>query len=116
MDIDAEPARSVVPLYQNLGIMVVNLINDDEETHYMQLEVSLMTRNTNSAKALESYVPVFRNALLELFSRQSYQNMLLPAAREKLRAEANETVLRVATRKMKQPQIEDVLFTSLVIQ
>ncbi len=113
---DDPPARSAVPLYQNLGTIVVNLVNSDEETHYMQLDVSLMTRSTKCAKALEFYVPIFRNALLELFSRQDYQSMLLPAEREQLRSDARDTVLKVAAKKMKQPHVEDVLFTSLVIQ
>ncbi|WP_281647182.1 flagellar basal body-associated FliL family protein [Parendozoicomonas sp. Alg238-R29] len=116
IDPEAPPQVSIVPLYQNLGTLVVNLIDENEETHYMQVDVVLMTRNAKYAKTLESYVPVFRNALLELFSNQSYKVMLIPKNRAQLRADARELVLKVASRKMKQAQVEDVLFTSLVIQ
>ena len=115
--VDEVAARSLVPLYQNLGSLVVNLVDEDEEeTHYMQLDIALMTRNKNCAKAMVFYVPVFRNSLLELFSRQTYKQMLVPARREGLRSEARDAILKVAVAKMKTPQIEDVLFTSLVIQ
>ncbi|MCL6269563.1 flagellar basal body-associated FliL family protein [Sansalvadorimonas sp. 2012CJ34-2] len=113
---DGGVLRSDVPLYQKLGTMVVNLLDDDEETHFMQVDVTLMTRNVKCAKALEYYVPVFRNAMLDLFARQGYKRMLVPAEREVLRKEALDVALKVATMKMKNPQIEDVLFTGFVVQ
>ena len=113
---DGGVLRSDVPLYQKTGTLVVNLLNEDDETHYMQVDVTLMTRNVKCAKALEFYVPVFRNVFLELFSRKSYQQMMIPDEREKLRKDAFDAALKVATKKMKNPQIEDVMFTSFVVQ
>ncbi len=110
-------AQSPVPLYQGLGHLVANLVDEEDyETHYMQVDVSLMTRSQRCAKAMAFYVPLFRSELLELMSRQTYKDMQQPEQRQILRSEARTRILKVAKERMKNPQIEEVLFTSFVIQ
>ena len=117
-EVPAEPVavKSAHPLYQNIGTLVVNLVDDEGETHYMQVDVTVMTHSAKAAKTLEHYVPVLRNAFLEMFSTHTYKDMLVPVKREELRVKSRELVQHVAMKKMKQSQIDDVLFTSLVIQ
>ena len=121
MDEEETPVQPVLvksahPLYQNIGTIVVNLVDEEGETHYMQVDVTVMTHSAKAAKTLEHYVPVLRNAFLEMFSTHTYKDMLVPVKREELRMKSRELIQHFAMKKMKQSQIDDVLFTSLVIQ
>lgn len=106
---------SALPLYQSVGSLVINLV-DDEEAHYAQLDVSLVTHSKKCAKDLPAYIPMIRGRLLDLLSRQSYQAMLVPEKRESLRMLARDMVKSVAVENMKNPKIDDVLFTGFVVQ
>ncbi|MCY4473440.1 MAG: flagellar basal body-associated FliL family protein [Kistimonas sp.] len=106
---------SAFPLYQELGSLVINLV-DDEEPHYAQLDVSLVTHSKKCAKNLPAYVPIFRSRLLDLLSRQSYESMLVPEKRESFRVRARDMVKHLAMENMKYPRIDDLLFTGFVVQ
>ena len=96
--------------------MVVNLINDETyELHYMQLSVSLMTRNEKAFKSMEANRPLILNTMLELLPTWSFKVVMDPTKREALRRQILDTLQNMPG----YPQIkglEDVLITNMVIQ
>ena len=96
--------------------MVVNLINDETyELHYLQLSVSLMTRNEKAFKSMEANRPLLLNRMMELLPTWSFKVVMDPTKREDLRKQILNTLLNMPD----YPQIkglEDVLITNMVIQ
>ena len=96
--------------------MVVNLINDETyELHYLQLSVSLMTRNEKAFKSMEANQPLLLNTMMELLPTWSFKVVMDPTKREDLRKQILNTLLNMVD----YPQIkglEDVLITNMVIQ
>ena len=96
--------------------MVVNLINDETyELHYLQLSVSLMTRNEKAFKSMEANRPLLLNTMMELLPTWSFKVVMDPTKREDLRKQILNTLLNMSD----YPQIkglEDVLITNMVIQ
>ncbi len=96
--------------------MVVNLINDETyDLHYMQLSVSLMTRNEKAFKSMEANRPLILNTMMELLPTWSFKVVMDPTKREALRRQILDTLQNMPD----YPQIkglEDVLITNMVIQ
>lgn len=96
--------------------MVVNLINDETyDLHYMQLSVSLMTRNEKAFKSMEANRPLILNTMMELLPTWNFKVAMDPTKREVLRRQILDTLLKIPD----YPQIkglEDVLITNMVIQ
>ena len=96
--------------------MVVNLTNDETyDLHYLQLSVSLMTRNEKAFKSMENNRPLILNTMLELLPTWSFKDVMDPAKREPLRRQILDTLLKMSDF----PQIkglEDVFITNMVIQ
>ena len=96
--------------------MVVNLINDETyDLHYMQLSVSLMTRNEKAFKSMEANRPLILNTMMELLPTWNFKVAMDPTKREGLRRQILDTLLKIPD----YPQIkglEDVFITNMVIQ
>ena len=107
--------KGLPPQYLILKDMVVNLRDEEDEPHYMQLEVAVMTRSTKCLEALEAYKPLIRNTLLDSFAEHYYQQMLKPDSRRMLRDKAL-TALKGLTPKIKPDKIDQILITNLVVQ
>ena len=95
---------------------MVNLINDETyDLHYMQLSVSLMTRNEKAFKSMEANRPLLLNTMLELLPTWSFKVVMDPTKREALRQQILDTLLKIPD----YPQIkglEEVFITNMVIQ
>ena len=67
-------------------------------------------------EAITKHMPMIRNALVLLFSRQVYEELLPHEGKESLRAKALEEVKLVLDREYGSSEVEDILFTSFVMQ
>lgn len=96
--------------------MVVNLVNEETyDLHYLQLSISLMTRNEKAFKSMEENRPLILNTLMELMPTWSFKDVMDPAKREPLRRQILDTLLKIPDF----PQIkglENVFITNMVIQ
>lgn len=83
---------------------------------YLQLSVDIMARQEAVISAVEDNLPLIKNDLIALFSSQTYEELKTPEGREALRKAAVQTVQAVLVREAGQAGVEDVLFTTFVMQ
>lgn len=83
---------------------------------YLQVSVSLMTRNSDLVINIVNNKPRLRNNLLMLFSSQLPSELTGAEAIDRLRMKSLETAQAVMEEEIGQPAVEDVFFTSFVIQ
>jgi flagellar FliL protein len=84
---------------------------------FLQVAVQIKTREPEMLEFLEHNKPVIRNDLLLLFGNKRVEEVSTKEGKEALRAGALEAVRKIARDEGGKPEaIEDVLFTSFVMQ
>ena len=118
-DAKAEPAKPahVEPIFVPLDPpFVVNFASNDA-VRFLQVTVQAMTEDPVTAELLKKHDPVIRNALLMLFSGQSYEALSTTAGKETLRVAALAAVRKVVVAAGGKPDdVKDLFFTSFVMQ
>ncbi|HTC28613.1 flagellar basal body-associated FliL family protein [Dyella sp.] len=95
---------------------VVNFA-DQDSTRYLQVGVTVMTHDPDAIQAMKDSDPVIRNALVMLFSAQTYAGLSDTAGKEKLQAQALTAVRKIVADKTGKPaQVDALYFTSFVMQ
>jgi len=123
----APPAPTVVTIpatanYFSLEpAFVVNLSpsnNGDQhdEPHYLQVEVQLMTRHTETVAALQTHAPAIRAKLLLLFSQITAEQIADRQGKEQLQAEALAQVQALLQAETGSAAVDELLFTSFITQ
>jgi flagellar FliL protein len=85
-------------------------------TRYLQTSVEALTRDPGVETALRRHLPVIRNSLLMLFSSKEARDLATLEGKESLRAAALESIQKVLQTETGQANVEDVFFTSFVMQ
>ena len=112
---DGESEDRRAPIYYPLEQpFIVNLADDSRRL--LQANIELMTRDPDSIAALERHEPVIRNDLLLLLSSKSVADLGTREGKEALRVEALEEVRGILAEQSDDAELEEVYFTSLVIQ
>ena len=83
---------------------------------FMQATISVMGRDAEAMAAVTQHMPAIRHNLINLMSTQLVLVFENPAGIEALRRQATEEVKQVLQREIGRPGIEEVLFTSFVMQ
>lgn len=94
---------------------VVNF-QDQDATRYLQVGVTAMTHDASAIQAMKDSDPVIRNALVMLFSSQTYAGLSNINGKKKLQAEALEAVRKIVADKTGKPDVDAIYFTSFVMQ
>ena len=94
---------------------VVNF-QDQDSTRYLQVGVTVMTHDPSAVQAMKESDPVIRNALVMLFSSQTYAGLSDIAGKKKLQAEALDAVRKIVADKTGKPDVDALYFTSFVMQ
>jgi flagellar protein FliL len=94
--------------------LVVNF-EDGSAVRFLQITMEIMAHDEKTIESVKKNTPLIRNNLLLLMSNRNYQTMLSREGKEKLRQEAL-TEIRAVQKKEGGPDIDDVLFTSFVVQ
>ncbi len=94
---------------------VVNF-NSDTDVRFLQVSVELGTRDPAVADSIKEHRPAIRNNLVMLFSSQDPQALNTRDGKEKLRDETLSEVQKVLRRETGSPGVENVFFTSFVMQ
>ena len=112
---ETAPAHKVA-LYQPLkpAFQVTYLVGT--KPRVLQAEFSVVTRDQLVLDALTKHDPVVRNRLLDLLSQQDYVALQTDAGRLALREAARQTIDAVLTKESGVTGVENVLFTSFVMQ
>lgn len=110
-----EPVQQPAQYLQLSPAFVVNFPHQGRQ-RFMQADISVMSRDAQALAAVSQHMPVIRHALNNLFSAQLLLVFENPAGIENLRLLATEEVNRVLEREIGRAGIEEVLFTSFVMQ
>jgi len=94
--------------------LVVNF-EEGSAVRFLQITMEIMARDEKAVESVQKNVPLIRNNLLLLMSNRNYQSLMSREGKEKLRQEALAEV-RAVQKKTGGADVEDVLFTSFVVQ
>jgi len=103
-------------LYLPLDPAFVVNFQDQDSTRYLQVGVTVMTHDQNAVQAMKDSDPVIRNALVMLFSSQTYAGLSDTAGKKKLQAQALDAVRKIVADKTGKPDVDALYFTSFVMQ
>ncbi|KUE80674.1 flagellar basal body-associated protein FliL [Aeromonas schubertii] len=71
---EPKPELSATPLFKPLDKFVISL-EGGADTHYMVLEVALVTHNPAVLNQLDEQKPLLRNAMVQYFSHRSHDEV-----------------------------------------
>ena len=94
--------------------LVVNF-EDGSAVRFLQISMEVMAKDQKAIDSVQKDMPLIRNNLLLLMSNRDYQSMMSREGKEKLRSEALAEIKSVQ-KKQGGDDIDDVLFTSFVVQ
>ncbi len=105
------------PIYVALDPAFVVNFESSGLVRFLQITVQAMTEDPATADLIKKHDPVIRNALLMLFSGQTYDTIKMTEGKEKLRQAALGEVRRVvAAQGGKAGDVKSLYFTSFVMQ
>ena len=116
-DVEPEIVLQKKANYQNLKpAFIVNYKDGNGRQRFLQIGVSVMSRDLEALDALKIHEPLLRNNLILLFGSQSFSVLQTPEGKDAL---AEATLLEIQTlleAEIGRPGVEKVLFTDLVMQ
>lgn len=117
-DAHGEPGKAAVlpALYFAFDPPFVVNFDDAEQVRFLQLQVQVMARDATVIEAVQRHDPMIRNSLLLLLNGRDYQALMTRAGKEALRAECLKTVQELLRRETGKAGVEDLYFTSFVVQ
>jgi flagellar FliL protein len=113
----AKSAEHAAAQYYKFDPAFVVNFGGADSSRFLQIQVEALTRDPALLEVLKTNEPAIRNDLLLLFSSQTYEVLMSAEGKEKLRKSTAEAMRKVIAREGAKPEsVEDVFFTSFVIQ
>ncbi|MDB6083130.1 MAG: hypothetical protein JWN43_1011 [Gammaproteobacteria bacterium] len=94
--------------------LVVNF-EDGSVVRFLQISMEVMVHDQKAIESVQKNMPLIRNNLLLVMSNRDYQSMMSRDGKDKLRQEALAEI-RAVQKKQGGEDVDDVLFTSFVVQ
>lgn len=104
------------PQYLALDPPLVVSFEDRQSIRFLQVTVELMARDDVSIQSITTHTPVIRNNLLMLMGGRTLSDLTSTEGKELLRQEALQEVQRILEDFDEANKIEDLYFTSFVVQ
>jgi flagellar FliL protein len=123
VDADAEADEDTNPdgtprvaMYMDFEQPFVVNFQDEGQLRYLQITVSVMTKNPKVVEELKRHMPLIRNNLVMLFSGQTREGIISREGKEKIRKEAEAEVQKILKEQTGNPGVKALYFTSFVMQ
>ncbi|MBL8258792.1 MAG: flagellar basal body-associated FliL family protein [Candidatus Competibacteraceae bacterium] len=113
---EAAPATGQLAIYQPLDPPFIINFEDQGILRYLQIGLSVMSRDKVVIDAVNNNMPQIRNNLILLFGNQKVETLSSNEGKEKLRALALEQVQTVLNQEIGEPGIEAIYYTAFVMQ
>ncbi|HEY5263495.1 MAG TPA: flagellar basal body-associated FliL family protein [Steroidobacteraceae bacterium] len=110
---DAGAAKAAI--YYAIDPPLVVNFEEGSAVRFLQISMQVMATDQKAIDSVQKNVPLIRNNLLLLMSNRDYQSLMSREGKEKLRQEALAEI-RAVQKKEGGPLVDDVLFTSFVVQ
>ncbi|WP_144212014.1 flagellar basal body-associated FliL family protein [Shewanella donghaensis] len=91
-------------------------IQGTNNSHYLLLELALKSRSKDAETTIKNADSLIKNALMKMFSEKSHQQLITGNQLDPLQIEALELLTAVLSENDFNIELEDVLFTKMVIQ
>lgn len=101
--------------FMNLDKFVIS-VDGEERTHYLMLELALKTNSLQAHDELIEFKPLARNVLLKMFSQSTYEDLRKMNEIDSLQQQVMGQLRQVLAINGYNHQIDEVLFTKLVLQ
>jgi flagellar FliL protein len=111
----AERGAGKPSLYYAIDPPLVVNFEDGSAVRFLQISMQIVAHDEKAIDSVQKNIPLIRNNLLMLMSNRNYQTMMSREGKDKFREEALAEV-RAAQKKEGSPDVDDVLFTSFVVQ
>lgn len=85
-------------------------------SRFLQVELSVLTRDNASVELLVLHNPLIRNNLLDVFSLQDVAALMTAPGKEQLAADLTNAIQDIMVNELGRPGIETVLFRSFIMQ
>ena len=113
---EAEEEVRKSAIYYPLKPTIIVNFNARGKQRFLQADVSLMVRDEDVVAAIEEHSVMLQHGLLMLFSGQDYGELQTAEGKELLRQMALGEMQRLLEQEIGKPGVEQVLFTSFVMQ
>ncbi|HHB12448.1 MAG TPA: flagellar basal body-associated FliL family protein [Chromatiales bacterium] len=110
----AQPADP--PIYVDLDPPITVALERDGSVGYFQVKMDFLVRDPKLEELIRTHTPAIRNALVFLMSNQKYEELRTEEGKERLRRQTLEAVRKVLKKLTGRSDVEDVFFTSLIMQ
>ncbi len=104
------------PIYLALDPPLVVSFEDQNAIRFLQVTVEVMSRDEAAIAAVTANMPVIRNNLLMLMGGRTLTDLITREGKEKLRADCLAEVKDILVKLDSEATIEDLYFTSFVVQ
>lgn len=111
----SEPAQMPAIYFDFKPPFVVNYKWKNRQ-RYVQISLSMMTRDDSVIATLQKHMPLVRNNLVMILSAQDFEVLRTPEGKEALRQSILEELQKIMTDETGEPGVEQVLFTNFVMQ
>ncbi|HUO81204.1 MAG TPA: flagellar basal body-associated FliL family protein [Steroidobacteraceae bacterium] len=95
--------------------LVVNF-DDTQAVRFLQLQIDVMARDEKVIEAVKGNSPAIRNNLLMLMNNRDYKVLMTREGKEALRQECLKEVQRILKKETGSTGVEDLYFSSFVVQ
>lgn len=108
--------KKKVALYLTLKPPFVIKAKSSGRQRYLQLEISLVTRDEKKLDQLKENIPQLRNAIVVAMGQQALEDLLQPEGREGLQQSLLADLQALMEEEHGDQLIEQVLFTTFIMQ
>ncbi|MEJ2044280.1 MAG: flagellar basal body-associated FliL family protein [Reinekea sp.] len=103
-------------IYHALQPAFIVNYNTAGKSRYVQVELSVLTRDPTAVEVLIQHNPLIRNNLLEVFAKQDVNELVSAEGKQKLVDDLTLAIQDILVAEIGRPGIETVLFRSFVMQ
>jgi flagellar FliL protein len=105
-----------VAIYYKLDPPFVVNFQGATGNRFLQVTIEIMTYDPEVVPAVEQHMPVIRNNIVFLLSSVNYDQVSTLEGKQKLRADTLTEIQKILKDKIGKPGVEEVYFTSIVMQ
>ena len=114
-EVAEEPLKE--PIYIALDpTFVVNYRDADSRNRFLKAELNIMTYETEVEETVSTHMPLIRGKLVSLFNQQVFEDLLHQEGKDAFREAALSEIQGVVETHLGRPGIEQVYFTTFVMQ
>jgi flagellar FliL protein len=112
---EGEAGGAKTSLYYAIDPPLVVNFEDGSVVRFLQITMEVMAHDQKAIDSVQKNIPLIRNNLLLLMSNRNYQALMSREGKDKLREEALAEI-RAVQKKQGGEDVDDLLFTSFVVQ